>query len=530
MTWEVRAVTNTGTLVAVIDGVNVGSERRAINGDEYVDCTIGTLESDATFFDLFSHEIQIWDQFTDEAVTVDGEPLTVDGGEPVLVTGEDIRFWGRPARIDVSRESKTDELAIRIDSLFSYFLDEVVGGERPNHIVSPHEDAALVGALPNSWQATSQVEQHAVVDNNWEFSDAKKAIQVNNSVTGADAYIWQRFTVPPELDGVPFAAMATCYISDNEAGSPAWGGPAYNERGLVILRLDGTTTDVLSKPQVAKITAETPRNALVRLQTPEVTAHAGEIIDVRLYAPDAWTAWRYAVLRDGRWVGVDRKDKSVAVQTLVEHAQDTTLGKQAHNIGTDLVTIGESITRRWPWWRRDNIGEQIRDLADTFEFDIAITPTTRNVRVRSQVGTDRTGEAPLAKAAFVGWALGAETAGSASRVIRQGDGQGVARDEWWTDDPLALNGKVKELLQFAGPGETLAQLRDNAEVELVRSGNVDRIPRARLVGARAKTARPGDTFAVTLNHGAAVYNGNARAMAVDFDYVTKVATLHLEPV
>lgn len=516
MTWEVRAVNNAGALVSVIRGANVVNVHRAINGDEYADLTIGTLEPDATYFDLFSHEIQLW----------------LDGA---------LYFWGRPARIDATRESSLDQLAIRVDGLFSYFLDEVVGGERPNHIVSPHLDAAAVGALPNSWQATSKVEKHAVVDNNWEFSDHKKAIQVNNSVTDADAYIWQRYgPVPAELAGVPFAAMATCYISDNEAGSPPWGGPAYNERGLTIARLDGTTFAQVSGTKSAKITNDTPRNSLVRLQTKEVVPQAGEYIEVRLYAPDAWTAWRYVALRDGRWVGVDRKDKSVAVQTLVTHAQNTAIGKQNHNIGTDLVTIGQSITRRWPWWRRDNIGEQIRDLADTFEFDIAITATqnattgawsgTRNLRVRPKVGTSRTLEPALTKAAFVGWSLGAEVTGSASRVIRQGDGQGVARDEWWASDATALNGKVKELLQFAAPGETLAQLRDNATVELHHAGNVDKIPRARIVGTRAKEARPGDTYAVDLNHGAAVYAGNARAMAVDFDGASKVATLHLEPV
>lgn len=511
MTWEVRAVSNDGTLVSVIDGVTVQTVHHGINGDQYADLSTPTLHADATLFDLFSHEVQLW----------------MDGS---------LYFWGRPARLDASREGTTDTLTVRCDGLFSYFFDEFVGGEKENHIVSPHLDASAVGVAPVSWIPTSGVDQVAVVDNNWEFWHAQKAIQVNNADTDGDDYIYQRYTVPAGNDaGLPFAAAATCYISDNEGGSPAWGGPAYNERGLMIHRLDGTTFAPLSSPKVAKITDETPRNALVRLQTDEVVAYTGEVIEVRLYAPDAWVAWRWAGLFDGRWEGTDRADKSAAVQTLVEHAQDTTIGKQDHNIGTDLVTLNEAANKTWPWWRRDNIGEQIVDLADTFEFTIDIPTTTpgaavRNVKVRRTVGTDRSATVTLTKVDFVAWGLASELASSYSRVIRQGDGQGIARDEWWEDDPLLLGGAIRERLDFGAPGETLAMLRDAAQTELDRAGNIDRLPRARIVGDLAKTIREGDTVAVDLDHGWAQFTGDARVISFDLDGASLNATVNLEPV
>lgn len=511
MTWEVRAVDETGALVSVVGGVTVQTVHDGINGDQWADLNIPTLHANATLFDVFSHEIQLW----------------LDGT---------LRFWGLPARLDADREGTGDTLTVRTDGLFAYFHDEFVGGEKTNHIVSPHLDAAAVGAQPVSWIATSGVDQYAVVDNNWEFWHAQKAIQVNNADPGGDDYIYQRYTVPAGNDaGLPFAAAATCYISDNEGGSPPWGGPAYNDRGLMIHRLDGSTFAPLSAPKVAKITDEKPRNALVRLQTDEVVAYTGEVIEVRLYAPAAWVAWRWVGLFDGRWEGADGLDKSAAVQTLVEHAQDTTIGKQDHNIGTDLVTLNEAANKTWPWWRRDNIGEQIVDLADTFEFTIDIPNTTpgaavRNVKVRRTIGTDLSHTTTLTKADFVAWGLAAERATSASRVIRQGDGQGIARDEWWEDDPTALGGNVRELLTFGAPGETLAQLRDNTRTELDRSSNIDRLPRARIVGDLAKSIRAGDTVAVDLDHGWAQFTGEARALAIDLDGASLAATLHLEPV
>lgn len=509
MTWEVRAVTDDGTLVSVVEGVTVGTVHLGINGDEYADLSIPTLHSDATHLDLFESEVQLW----------------LDGA---------FYFWGRPARVSASRDGGSDTLTVRCDGLFSYFYDEVIGGEKVNHIVSPHEDAAAVGTLPNSWQATAAVELHAVVDNNWEFWHAQKAIQVNNSATDADAYIWQRYTVPAELDRVPFAVAATCYISDNEGGSPAWGGPAYSERGLMLHKLDGTTLVPLeSAPKVAKITDDTPRNALVRLQTEEVLPAAGDVLEVRLYAPDAWTAWRWVGLFDGRWEGSDGATKQSAVQTLIAHSQDVAIGKQHRNIGADVVSLSETTNKTWPWWRRDNIGEQIVDLADTFEFTMdypVLTPgsAVRNVKVRRTAGTDLSATVTLTKVDFTAWGLAAELAASYSRVIRQGDGQGIARDEWWEDDPTALAGNVRELLAFASPGETLARLKDNAEMDVARLGNVAKLPSARIVGSLAKTIRPGDRVAVDLDHGWAQFTGDARALAIDFDGTS--ATLHLEAV
>lgn len=369
MTWEVRAVTQDGTLVSVVQGVTVGRPHLGINGDTYVDVTIPTLHPDATHLDLFENEVQLW----------------LDGA---------FFDWFRPTRVVASKSGSSDTLTVRLESLFSYFHDVFVGGQRENHIVSPHEDLALVGTLPNSWQASSQVDLHAVVNNNWEFWSAQKAIQVNNSTPGEDAYIWQRFTVPSGLHRVPFAAAATCYISDNEGGSIPWGGPAYNERGLMIHTLDGTTFAPIGKPRVAKITNDTPRNALVRLQTEEITPSSGSVVEVRLYAPAAWTAWRYCHLYDGRFQGSDGMGKAAAISMLVAHAQDTTIGKQNHNIGTDVSALGgETTNKTWPWWRRDNIGEQIVDLADTFEFTMdypELTPgfAVRNVKVRRTLGTD----------------------------------------------------------------------------------------------------------------------------------------------
>ena len=393
MTWEVRAVTQDGTLVSVVEGVTVGRPHMGINGDTYVDVTIPTLHPDATHLDLFENEVQLWRLDGDDPVTVDGESLSVDG-EPLTVTGPAFFDWFRPTRVVASKSGSSDTLTVRLESLFSYFHDVFVGGERPNHIVSPHLDAATVGTLPNSWQAVAAVEEHAVVDNNWEFWSHQKAIQVNNSVAGADAYIYQRYTVPSQFDGVPFAAAATCYISDNQAGSPPWGGPAHNERGLMIHRLDGSTFAPISGVRSAKITDDTPRNALVRLQTQELIPRTGDVIEVRLYAPDAWTAWRYVHLYDGRWEGSDGLGKADAITMLVAHAQDTALGKQDHNIGTDVTALGgETTNKTWPWWRRDNIGEQIIDLADTFEFtmdypDLTPGAAVRNVKVRRTLGTD----------------------------------------------------------------------------------------------------------------------------------------------
>jgi hypothetical protein len=504
MTWEVRAVTQDGTLVSVVEGVNVESVRRELPGVERMELSLGTLETGAGLLDLFGHEVQLWD-------------------------GLDFYGWFRPARHGADVAAGQDQLKVTCEGLFSYFGDLFVGEQRLNHIVSPHLDMSPVTTPPTSWTVEGGIEDVAIVDNNAEFWDFPVAVQVNNSDADQDAYIRQRFTVPAELDETLFAAAAWLYISDDQGGSPAWGGPAYNQRGLMIHRLDPSTGSPLSDPAVARLTAETPRNEPVRLQTPEVFARAGELIEVRLYSPAAWVAWRYAHLYDGRGLLADRIDKSAAVVLLAEHAQ----AKHDHNIGTDVEVIGEAVSQEWPWWQRDNIGEQIDRLADTFEYEMAfpdLTPgsAVRNLRVRPEVGADRTATT-LTKEDFVAWSLAWEIASSANRSIRQGEGSGVARDEWWSQDLSALNGTLRERLDFGGPGEALQRLRDNNEAALARLKGIQRLPKVSIVGDLAREVRPGDRFSVDLDHGPAQYEGEARVTAVEFSPQYRRALLDLVP-
>jgi hypothetical protein len=538
VTWEVRAVDKTGALVSVVAGVNVAHTIDELNGRESATLTIGTKEAATTYLDLFESEIQLW---------LDGE----------------FRTWLVPTVCQANRQGDTDTLTVELDSLFLYFHEVVVGGLLPNLIASPHEEAdSLVGFPPANWTATGEVEDVAVVDNNATFWQTPVAIQVNNSESDQDAYIYQRYTVPAELDRVPMFAAAEVYVADDNGGAPAWGGQAMSGRGLMIHRLDGTTLQPVSSPQIARITDETPRNEVVTLQTPGVLPLAGEVVEVRCYAPAAWTVWRFVHLRDDRAVSADRVDKSVAITSLVSHAQDTAIGKYDHNIDVDVVDLGQIITSSWPWWRRDVIGEQIEDLASTFEFTMVFAGeevdgdwdegvwdegvwdggTTvvdqRAVQVREQIGTDLSGTVTLTKEDMVGWDLGMTRAASANRVIRQGEGSGAARFEWWTDDTLALNGQVREVLTFGAPGELLGRLRDNATEELGRRKVIPRLLTARIGGddrrpdlkALARSIRAGDTVAVDLDHGWAQYQGNARVMKVELDGVSYVATLHLEPV
>ncbi|HET7736448.1 MAG TPA: hypothetical protein VFK52_10760 [Nocardioidaceae bacterium] len=540
MTWELRAVDQNGTLVSTIKtaagggtGVNIRSIQREINARKRLELECGTLLPDATFLDLFENELQVWR----------------DGS---------LFDWFRPARHDADVSDSADTLRVTCEGLFGYFHDVVVGGQRVNRIVSPHLDAAAEGAAPASWTKTGSVEAAAIVTNNAEFWQTPKAIQLNNSEAAEDAYIYQRYTVPSGLDRVPFAASATVYVAEGDgtgSNPPAYGGAALKERGLMIIRLNAAGTQVMSKSKVARITDETPRNQVVRLQTPEVLPYAGEIIEVRCYAPKAWTVWRHVALLDGMAVVADRVDKSVAFQRLVTHAQDTTLGKQNRNITTNVVSIGETISRQWPWWRRDNIGEQLEQLADTFEFDMAYSGqvvdagwdqgawdagvwdggTTiadqRTVLVRERIGLDRSATVSLTKTDLLRWGLGSEIGTSASRVIVQGEGSGIARDEVWVDDGAALNGHVVERLEFAGPGASLAALNDFAAEMLARLKKLTELPRLTVGGELAVTVNPGDTVELLLNHGAAqVPLGDFRVLATDLVPDAMTATWSLEAV
>lgn len=500
--WQIRAVTDTGTLVNLIGGVNVDRVHRGINGDEYAELSIPTSHPDADLFDLFAWEIQIW---------LDGE----------------LYLWGRPARLDASREGSSDSIAVRVDGLFSYFHDVYVGDIRPNHIIPPHEDPNPTGGVPAAWTAAADVDEYGLVPNAWVFWQSPKGLQVNEFTTEEEfGYVYQRFTVPAELDRVPFAASAWMNVSD-DLNSPEYGGPPFENRGLVIMRLDSGTLAQIGEIQNAEITDDTPRNKVIRLQTGELVPDAGDIIEVRLYTPDAWVAWRFVGLYDGRGPSVYHKDKTAAFKTLVEHGQDTSIGKQDRRMSVSVTPIDERVTKTWPWWRRDNIGEQLEGLADTFEFEVQTTTTTRALVAKHRVGV--TLPDVLTKEDFVAWGLGMDVSNAASRVFRQGEGSGVARDEWVATDTSALRGNVREALVFAPVDEQLSGLRDGAEQQLARMRNVARLPRARITGELAKTIRAGDTVTVNLDHGWAQYSGAARALAVDFDGRARTAELHLEP-
>lgn len=519
MTWEIRAVDEDGTLVSVVEGVNVVRVVDELDGRERAELSIPTLHPDAALLDVFGHEVQLW----------------LDG---------DFYSWLVPSAPTASRSGSSDTTSVECVSLFSYMHEAFVGGPLPNHITSPHEDTAAVGSPPAAWTITSGVEAAAVVDNNATFWQTPRAIQLNNGEAGQDAYAYQRFAVTAEMVGVPMFAGAEVYVADGVGGAPAYGGAASQERGLMIHRLDSTTFAPLSEPQVARITDETPRNKVVELFTPGVLpASTSEVIEIRYYAPAAWTVWRYAHLRDDRAIAADRVDKTVAVELLVAAAQDTALGWTDRNIGVDATPLGEIISMSWPWWRRDIIGEQIEDLADTFEFrmtfpSLAPGSAVRDVHVAATVGTDLSGSVTLTKADFTSWSLSKSRRMSINRTARQGGGSGAARMEWWEQDLTALGGEVRAELSFGAPGDLLAQLRDYAAEEVARRKVAPKVLRASFGGddrrpdlqSLARTLRAGDTVMVDLDHGWAQFSGPARVMKKELDGASMVATVDLEAV
>lgn len=136
----------------------------------------------------------------------------------------------------------------------------------------------------------------------------------------------------------------------------------------------------------------------------------------------------------------------------------------------------------------------------------------------------------ITKADLADWTLAAELSASYSRVIIQGQGSGVARDEWWVDDGTALNGNVRELLAFASPGATLAQLKDQSEADLARLKVLTKLLSATVIGGVALTLRPGDRLAIDLDHGWAQLVSDMRALLIEPDGTAGTATLHLEAV
>lgn len=501
--WQIRAVTATGKLVSLIGGVSIERHHDGINGDEYVDVSIPTQHSDAALFDLFRHEVQFW---------LDGE----------------FRMWGTPARLNADRA----DLSIRVDGLFAYAHDNLVGGKRPNHIVAPHEDPSPIGSPPTYWTAASGVDEYAMVDNAYVYHQEQRSVQINDADTeDENSYVWQRYTVTDDLHRVPFAANCWVHIADSYLPiAPPWGGSSFEDRGLVVVRYDSDGTTPIGDPAIAQINANSPRNMPHRLQTPEVVPDAGDVLEVRLYCPDAWVSYRIVELLDGRGPEVYMLDKTVAVRTLVEHFQDTTIGKQNHRIGTSISQIGEAITQTWPWHRRDNVGELIENLADSFEFRMENTATTRTLRAARTVGVKLPDIVTKADG-LTAWALAVDRLNTHSRIFHQGEGSGVARDEWVAEaSGSALSGNKREGLMFGPVGSHRGPLRDAAEEILSRTRSVQRLPQVTVTGELAKKIRAGDTITIDLDHGWAQYQGQARALAVDFDGSARTAALSLEPV
>jgi len=521
VTWELRAVDNDGGTPTVLRvdpadatsemGVNLLSIEESHGGRELLRLEVPTLHANAAEVDLFEREVQLW---------WDGE----------------LYSWYSPAR----RDDDPDVREVECDGLFELFFDAVIGGIRPNHVTPPHEDAAAIGAAPASWTVTGGVDAAAMVDNNAEFWQYPKALQLNNGDAGGDDYAYVRIPVTPELVGFPMAAAGVLYVADNQGGAPAYGGAAYENRGLMIMRLDSTTFEPLASPKIAEFTDDMPRNKPERLQTPEVTPQStSEVIEVRLYAPAAWTVWRYVFLGDGRALVVDRVDKSVAVEALVAHFQDTTIGKTDRNFGADVVNLGETVSVSWPWWRRDNIGEKLVELADTFELRMVYDTSggagahTRTLQVRPEIGTDLTaGPDPvtLTEENFTDWLAAVDKKAHGSRIIMQGEGSGPAVDEVWIDDPAALGGHLVERVEYASPGTPMQGLWDQASALHDEMSAVTDLPTATIAGDLAISARAGDRVGVNLTYGPVVYTGDARIMHKRLDPTAMTAVIELRAV
>lgn len=294
------------------------------------------------------------------------------------------------------------------------------------------------------------------------------------SAKGHKQYAWKNATIKNPVSSkrwLKATFRGWCFIED-------FAGPAANNWGLVLERQSPTIASkdpALSAAgykkvfarKVVPITKNTPTNRWIRMEATLGIPPDGKnyVIEGRLFPPLGSALWdEVDLFTDDALQFVDA-DESEIVKKLIDHAQDTAIGKTSFNIGTAINPTGITRTRRYRYVDRENVLDLLREfptLHNGAEWDIEVTPTTRTFTTYFPRKARDTEYALTYGVNVIDFDVDIDSDQTSSSVIILKEGDDAAREEASVQDASLLSGMILEKAYDATPGSAVSSLRPQA--------------------------------------------------------------------
>lgn len=325
--------------------------------------------------------------------------------------------------------------------------------------------------------------------------------------------------------------------------------PAMNNWGLVLER---QSTRILHPNPVyankgymqvearkyVPISKQTPRNRWVRMEASLMVPNNGVTYNLegRLFSPGI-AYFDEADLFLDESLDFQNEEQARIVRALVDHAQDTEIGKSSFNIERKIRKTGVNRTRRYFFSDRTIVGDHLNEfttLGEGMEWDIRTTPTRRILTSYYPRKERKTGYRLTLGQNIAGFNVDVDgLTTSNSVVIMANDVDENAREERSVTDETVLDGLILEIAYMATPGSSISSLKWQAQRGIERYRKPTTVPS--LISNPAFTdeilryVRTGDVLPVDVRSGWFQTVTEYRVLEMTLDPETEQITFQLMP-
>ena len=539
--YMVQLFTPNGTLVSYLDKAKVTGITEDLNAPGSATFTMPIMNDKIGLIKTPDSEVQIW-------------------------RGPDLMFEGVVTRGRVNG----DLVEFQCQGLAWYFTKRVVGTEETNYVSNGDFEFGAdswginnYGALEpaanrNPALYTAEIRTDRVISGTKALYQECGPVPIWGGIA-VQSFIWD-VDASEDPDGDEWSIIAWCYIPGNR-----WSGPrvqAYTSlsgvsaSGLLVLRTSTTEFVPITAPGVptkllgkdietllAPITEDTPRDTWIRIEVPmlQPVSDDPERLTVILAPPIGGIYWdRVSFVRTEK-LYYRRVDQAKIAEGLVEHAQDTTIGKSDLRIGTDCENTGVLRDRTYYYYEHEQISDTIDEwpqLFDGFDWSIVSTATTRTfITHYPQRGSFKPKQALILGKNISQALVSVDGEQTANLIMVLADGtESPGREEAIRSDPAALtDGLTLEKVFNATPGSSINTLQAQANRGVMRYRYPVTIPSVTtyadmdsedsLIGM----VSPGDILPVTVKRGWIDLNDDYRVISMTLNPQTEQITFTLNP-
>ena len=494
--YQIIVVGYDGARVALGELINAEGDKCSwrLNAAGTATFSIPTLDSRASTIQGLAREVQIWRH---------GRLL----------------WWGPIVRPEASAKRVT----VQCRSLEWYF-DRLFFGraDRANLLTNPSFETGDTTGW-TAFNSTPVATQSLFIEGAW-------SVRLEQITAGQEAYIEQ------VLDDYGATGVGSVLTLAGWYYIPAdtWDGPAIESKGVTIERRESASSTQL---EIAThfIDDATPRGSWQRF---ELLVHmppdAVEDIVIRLWNPadvihfDALSLTLMESISSVSSATDFTSDLADLFTLIVQHAQDTSFGKDDKNIDVNAALTGIRVERHYQFAEHPNIGGALRQFTDEglCDWSVEITPTTRTATLYAPTkgshkpqfriylygnateGTTKANVADDLRFSFDGEQ-------GANSIVVLGPGDGPDREEGGAVDNSVFSGHIYEEVVSSPPEATINSL-DNQANEFLDAFKTPEILRVTYL----PMIRPGDTgYDVTRDPIDSLHVGDTVPVEIDYGWL-----------